>query len=410
MLDANLIEEVLKRANIVDVISSYINVIKKGNRYVAICPFHDDKNPSMMISKEKQIFKCFVCGEGGNAITFIQKFEKIPFEDAVRKLADLIGFKDERLTKNVTKSPVDEEKERLYNTIESLTKFYEISLMANEGKDGLNYLNNRQIYEYVIKQFRIGFAPNNNIMSIQYMQASGHSLKDIETIGVAGHSNGQFVDRNAGRVIFPLFDINGRVIGYSARRIKDNDEAKYINSPETPLFQKGNVIYNYHNAKKSSRLDGYCYLLEGFMDVIALYRAGIKSAVALMGTALTNNQVNLLKRLNVEIRICLDSDNPGQMATMKVIEAFDKAGIKYRIVRRSSGPKDADEILDKYGKDKLIKWLNILIDKIQFVMNYFLLNNKLETIDDRKKFITDFLPYLSSVTNELELEEYLIVK
>ena len=213
MLDANLIEEVLKRANIVDVISSYINVIKKGNRYVAICPFHDDKNPSMMISKEKQIFKCFVCGEGGNAITFIQKFEKIPFEDAVRKLADLIGFKDERLIKNVTKSPVDEEKERLYNTIESLTKFYEISLMANEGKDGLNYLNNRQIDEDVIKQFRIGFAPNNNIMSIQYMQASGHSLKDIETIGVAGHSNGQFVDRNAGRVIFPLFDINGRVIG-----------------------------------------------------------------------------------------------------------------------------------------------------------------------------------------------------
>ena len=111
-----------------------------------------------------------------------------------------------------------------------------------------------------------------------------------------------------------------------------------------------------------------------------------------MGTALTNNQVNLLKRLNVEIRICLDADNPGQMATMKVIEAFDKAGIKYRIVRRSSGPKDADEILDKYGKDKLIKWLNILIDKIQFVMNYFLLNNKLETIDNRKKFITDFLP------------------
>ena len=179
MLDANLIEEVLKRANIVDVISSYINVIKKGNRYVAICPFHDDKNPSMMISKEKQIFKCFVCGEGGNAITFIQKFEKISFEDAVRKLADLIGFRDERLAKNVNKSPVDEEKERLYNTIESLTKFYEISLMANEGKDGLNYLNNRQIDEDIIKQFRIGFAPNNNIMSIQYMQASGHSLKDI---------------------------------------------------------------------------------------------------------------------------------------------------------------------------------------------------------------------------------------
>lgn len=406
MLDANLIEEVLKRADIVDVISSYINVIKKGNRYVAICPFHDDKNPSMMISKEKQIFKCFVCGEGGNAITFIQKFEKISFEEAVRKLADFIGFKDERLNVKSSFGKVDEEKERLYTTIEALTKFYEITLSANEGKDGRDYLNNRQIDDNIIKQFRIGFAPNNSSLSIQYMQASGYSLKDIQTIGVAGHNNGQFIDRNAGRVIFPLFDPNGRVIGYSARRIKDSDEAKYINSPETPLFQKGNVIYNYHNAKRSSRLDGYCYLLEGFMDVIALYRAGVNSAVALMGTALTSNQVNLLKRLNVEIRICLDSDNPGQMATMKVIEAFDKAGIKYRIVRRSTGPKDADEILDKFGKDALLKWLNILVDKIQFVMNYFLLSNKLETIDDRKKFVIDFLPYLASINSELELEEY----
>ena len=406
MLDANLIEEVLKRADIVDVISSYINVIKKGNRYVAICPFHDDKNPSMMISKEKQIFKCFVCGEGGNAITFIQKFEKISFEEAVRKLADFIGFKDERLNVKSSFGKVDEEKERLYTTIEALTKFYEITLSANEGKDGRDYLNNRQIDDNIIKQFRIGFAPNNSSLSIQYMQASGYSLKDIQTIGVAGHNNEQFIDRNAGRVIFPLFDHNGRVIGYSARRIKDSDEAKYINSPETPLFQKGNVIYNYHNAKRSSRLDGYCYLLEGFMDVIALYRAGVNSAVALMGTALTSNQVNLLKRLNVEIRICLDSDNPGQMATMKVIEAFDKAGIKYRIVRRSTGPKDADEILDKFGKDALLKWLNILVDKIQFVMNYFLLSNKLETIDDRKKFVIDFLPYLASINSELELEEY----
>ena len=150
MLDANLIEEVLKRADIVDVISSYINVIKKGNRYVAICPFHDDKNPSMMISKEKQIFKCFVCGEGGNAITFIQKFEKISFEEAVRKLADFIGFKDERLNVKSSFGKVDEEKERLYTTIEALTKFYEITLSANEGKDGRDYLNNflKRVYRW----------------------------------------------------------------------------------------------------------------------------------------------------------------------------------------------------------------------------------------------------------------------
>lgn len=408
MIDQSIVEDILKRADIVDVISSYINVIKKGRSYVAVCPFHDDKNPSMMISKEKQIFKCFVCGTGGNAITFIQKYENISFENAVKKLAELIGYKDERLNIKSSASKQEEANAPLYVTCEELTKFYMMTLLAKEGEEGKKYLTERFIDDDVIKQFRIGFCPNNPLISIKYLQAKNCTLKDIETIGVAGHSNGQYVDKNAGRVVFPLTDINGKVVGYSARKINNSDEAKYVNSPETPLFQKGNIIYNYANAKKTARLDGYCYLLEGFMDVIALYRAGVKSAVALMGTALTMQQVNLLKRLNVEIRLCLDSDNPGQMATLKAIELFDKANVKYRIVRRSNGPKDADEILDKYGKDNLIKWLNILIDKVQFAMNYFSRTNPLNTIDERKRFILDFLPFLKNVNSELELEEYIV--
>ena len=408
MLPQNIIDEVLNRADIVDVISSYINVIKKGRNYTAICPFHDDKNPSMMISKDKQIFKCFVCGTGGNAITFIQKFENISFDDAVRKLAELVGYTNEALIKDKRSIQIDAENERLYKTLADLTSFYQMSLLAKEGEEGRNYLNERNINDDVIRQFNIGFCPNNPSLSIQFLSAKNHSLKDIETVGVAGHSNGQYIDKNFGRVIFPLKDVNGRVIGYSARRIKNSDEAKYVNTQETILFQKGNIIYNYHEAKKTSRLDGYCYVLEGFMDVIALYRAGIKSAVALMGTAMTMNQVSLLKRLNVEIRLCLDSDNPGQMATLKAIEMFDKAGIKYRIVRRSTGPKDADEILEKFGEDKLKKWLNLLIDKVQFALNYFSSTNSLSTIDERKKFIVDFLPFLKNVTNELELEDYIV--
>lgn len=408
MIDQSIVEDILKRADIVDVISSYINVIKKGRNYVAVCPFHDDKNPSMMISKEKQIFKCFVCGTGGNAITFIQKYENISFENAVKKLAELIGYKDERLNIKSSASKQEEANAPLYVTCEELTKFYMMTLLAKEGEEGKKYLTDRFIDDDVIKQFRIGFCPNNPLISIKYLQAKNCTLKDIETIGVAGHSNGQYVDKNAGRVVFPLTDINGKVVGYSARKINNSDEAKYVNSPETPLFQKGNIIYNYANAKKTARLDGYCYLLEGFMDVIALYRAGVKSAVALMGTALTMQQVNLLKRLNVEIRLCLDSDNPGQMATLKAIELFDKANVKYRIVRRSNGPKDADEILDKYGKENLIKWLNILIDKVQFAMNYFSRTNPLNTIDERKRFILDFLPFLKNVNSELELEEYIV--
>lgn len=260
----------------------------------------------------------------------------------------------------------------------------------------------------VIRQFEIGYCPANPWISIQFLQAKNHSLKDIETVGVAGHSNGQYVDRNAGRVVFPLHNENGRVIGYSARRIIESDDAKYVNSPETPLFQKNRVIYNYHNAKKYSRLDKYCYVLEGFMDVIALYKAGIRSAVALMGTALTSSQVTLLKRLNVEIRLCLDADNPGQMATLKAIEMFDKEGVNYRIVRRFKDVKDSDEALNKYGVDGLRQMVNVLIDKIQFALNYFTSSNPLSTIDQRKKFISDFLPFLKNVNGELELEDYIV--
>ena len=408
MLSQNIITEVLNRADIVDVISSYINVIKKGRSYTAICPFHDDKNPSMMISKEKQIFKCFVCGTGGNAITFIQKFENISFDDAVRKLAELVGYTNEELVKSKTNSNIEEEKARFYKVLSDLTIFYQMSLLAKEGDEGRSYLAKRNIEDDVIRHFNIGFCPNLPELSIKYLSAKGHTLKDIELVGIAGHSNGQYIDKNFGRVIFPLKDVNGRVVGYSARRIKESEDAKYVNTQETVLFQKGNIIYNYYEAKKTSRLDGFCYLLEGFMDVIALYRVGIKSAVALMGTALTANQATLLKRLNVEIRLCLDSDEPGQMATLKAIEMFDKAGIKYRIVRRSTGPKDADEILEKYGADSLIKWLNILIDKVQFALNYFSNNNKLSTIDERKKFLIDFLPFLKNVTSDLELEDYIV--
>lgn len=407
MLDASLIEEILKRSDIVDVISSYINVTKKGRNYVAICPFHDDKNPSMMISKEKQIFKCFVCGTGGNAITFIQKYENISFDNAVRKLAEIIGFSDERLSAKNEEIKRDEVKEKYYKTLATLTKFYQISLQAKEGEAGLNYLTTRHIDAETLKYFSIGYCPSNQFLSMQFMQANGYSLKDLEILGVAGHSNGQYIDKNAGRVIFPLQDSNGHYIGYSARRIVNSDDAKYVNSPETPVFQKGSVLYNYHNAYKTARLDNYCYVLEGFMDVIALHRAGIMSAVALMGTALTPTQIKLLKRLNVEIRLCLDSDNAGQMATLKAIELLDKANIKYRIVRRSTGPKDADEILEKYGKEKLVKWLNILIDKVQFALNYFQMNNKLETIDERKKFIVDFMPFLQNINDQLELEDYI---
>lgn len=402
-----IVEEVLQRADIVDIISSYINVIKKGRSYVAICPFHDDKNPSMMIAKDKQIFKCFVCGTGGNAITFVQKYLKISFDEAVKKVAELVNYDNPLLHKYTKAKKVDENLVPLYNALEDLTKFYQYSLSSKEGEEAYKYLESRHLDADIRSKFRLGYALQDGKATISFLEAKKYSLKTIENIGISNNVGASSSDRNAGRVIFPLFDNYGKIIGFSARRLVDNDEAKYVNSPETPLFHKSSVMYNYHNAKESAHHDGYVYVLEGFMDVFALYRIGIKSAVAIMGTSLTKEHAEMLKRLNCEVRLCLDGDKPGQMATMKATKILDYYGIAYRIVDNLNNESDPDEILNDKGADALNKYLNTLLNKMDFALNYYKRTNPLSTIEERKKLVANFIPMLCKINSRLELSSYI---
>jgi len=407
--DKSLVEEVLHQADVVEVISSYINVIKKGRNYVAVCPFHDDKNPSLMISKEKQIFKCFVCGHGGTAISFVQDYEKIAFGDAIRKVANLVGFSDPRLMENRRVVAVDEALQPLYKCINDLTLYYQYGLSTPEGKAGLDYLNSRSLDESLRNKYQLGYALQDGKGTIQYLTAKGHSLKTIENIGIAGlGSFAGFSDRNAGRVMFPIADANGQVVGFSARRIVDNDEAKYINSPETKIFHKATLLYNYHNALRTARHDGYVYVLEGFMDVYALSRVGIESAVALMGTNLSKEHLVMLRKTGAEIRLCLDGDNAGQSAMMKIFKQLDDEHLKYRIVSNQNDERDPDEILQEEGPEALKKYMNNLIDRAEFALNYYKQTNALKTLEERKKLVTDFIPLLVSTTNRLELEDYIL--
>lgn len=408
-IDQSLIEQILHAADIVQVISSYIPVIKKGRNYVAVCPFHDDKNPSLQISQEKQIFKCFVCGTGGNVFTFVEKYEKISFIDAVRKVADLIGFHDDRLKKAVQVSAKDASLEPLYKALDDLASFYHYALKTKEGKKAYTYLLDRGLDDKFQDEYRLGYAPLDGKMTIKYLTSRGHSLKTIELIGIASHNNGGYSDRNYGRVIFPIADSNGRIIGFSARRLSDNkDEAKYVNSPETPLFHKANVLFNYHIAKRNARHDGYVYVLEGFMDAFALRRAGIDSCVALMGTALTKAHIAMLRALGAEIRLCLDGDAPGQAATLKITSMLDAASLPYRIVDHKDGNKDPDEILKGEGRDALLSYLSHLLSKAEFALSYYKKTNALSSLHDRKQFVYDFLPILLSTKSRLELEDYLL--
>ena len=406
-LDEELVKSVLKATDIVKVVSSYLNVSKKGKNYVAICPFHDDTNPSLSINPEKQIFKCFVCGTGGTAISFVQKYERINFIDAVKKVADFSGFHDPRLDTKTYVKKVDETKAPLYKCLHDLTLYYQYALNTPEGKDGLAYFEKRHLNSELRSKFLLGYAFNDGKATIEFLQSKGHSLKTIEDIGISSMLAGSYYDKNQGRVIFPICDEEGNVIGYSARRIKDGPEAKYVNSPETKLFHKSSVLYNYHIAKEKARIAGYIYVCEGFMDVFALAKIGIDSAVAIMGTALTNEHIAMLRKLNVEIRLCLDGDLPGQTAMMKASKQLAEAGLSTRIVNNQNSPKDPDEILNEDGEEALRSYLNNLTGRIDFALNYYKNSNTLKTNDQKKQLIRQFLPILLSLKSALDVDNYL---
>ena len=407
-IDSNLAKEIKSRADIVDVISHYLNSVqKKGRRYVAMCPFHDDHDPSLQIDKEKQAFRCFVCDSGGDVFSFVQKYEKCSFVEAIKKVAEIIGYDDPRLHERGPVRKVDESLTPIFNCLTELQKFYAYGLTTEEGKIARDYLDNRHLSNEQREKFGLGYALKDGSMVINYLKQKGFSLKNIESTGIALVQTSNMNDSNAGRLIFPIRDHNGQVVGFSARRMVDDDTAKYINSPDTKVFTKSNVLYNYHLAKQTAKHDGYVYVVEGFMDVFALDSIGITSCVALMSTKLTSRHVEMLRNLGVEIRLCLDGDKPGQAAMMKIMSQLDEAKLPYRLVSVPLEVRDPDEILKQDGEEKLEVFVNSLVDPFNFALNYYKNISPLETIDDRKKVIIHFLPTINALGSQLEKDDYI---
>ena len=407
--DQSLINDVLHHADIVDIISRYIDVIQKGREYVALCPFHDDRNPSMQISKTKQIFKCFVCGSGGNAIKFVEMYEHLNFFDAMRKVAQLSGYSDPRLEIKSNVKAKDPQIVNLENCINDLNVYYQYALNTSEGQEPLKYLNQRGIDDHIRKKFQIGYAFKDGVSTCKYLQSKGHSLRSIELIGIASVNKDVYSDLNQGRIIFSICDSNGQVVGFSSRRYLENDDSpKYINSPETPLFHKSDILYNFHNAKNEAKKFNYVYVVEGFMDAIALERIGISSVCALMGTAFTNQHLSLLRSLGVEIRFCLDGDEAGQMGHMRVINMLKNSDINCRFVKKDTNlGKDSDEILAKHGQEKLKQYLNNLLTISDFIFDYYENTSSLKSTKDRQNLIKYFLPLLLNCRSELEFDDYI---
>ena len=406
-IDETLSQDVLKNADIVRVVSSFLEVTKKGKNYFAKCPFHDDNNPSLVISQEKQIFRCFVCGTSGNAITFVRKFLNVSFMEAMKKVAEISDYHDPRLEGQQIKKVVDPKKEPLIKCLKDLTLYYEYALNTEEGKIGLKYFEDRNLNSDIRIKYHLGYALKDGKGTCKFLQEKGHSLKTIEDIGIASIHNGESSDRNQGRVIFPICNADGEVVGFSARRLVESDEAKYINSPETYVFNKRTILYNYHIAKEKARSAGYIYICEGFMDVFALSKIGIDACVATMGTALTKEHIALLRKLNVEIRLCLDGDLPGQHAMMEISKLLQASGMSYRIVDNQGSSKDPDEILNQDGPEALKAYLNNLISKVDFTLNFYGKTNPLNTVEQKKALIKEFMPILLGTKSSLELDSYI---
>lgn len=408
----DLANEVLKSADIVEVISHFIKLEKKGRNYASLCPFHDDKSlGSFSVSREKGLFKCFSCNTGGNAITFVQKYTNCTFAEAVKKTAEIIGFKDDRFNNIGISKPIDPKLQKIYDCLNDICGFYSASLyQAADGKEALEYLYSRGLDDDIIKTFKIGYAQQNGENIINFLLKKGYSLQTISDTGILSLNQTPYRDINHGRIAFTIQDKEEKVVGFSCRRFKEDQEsqAKYINTSATQLFNKSNILFNFYQASIEAKKVGYIYLLEGFMDVIACYRAGIKSAVGLMGTALTKENLQSLLYLKVEVRVCLDLDGPGQLNTLKAIELLEQYGINYRIVNNDVKfqEKDTDEILKNNGVEALRSYLTNLIGKLEWIYNYYSRLFNLNTTDGKKSLITKLLPYLAKIEDPIDIEIY----
>ena len=344
------IDEIRDTASIVDVISEHVQLRKRGKNYVGLCPFHSEKTPSFTVSEEKQIFHCFGCHIGGNVFKFLTEYHKISFVEAVQELAEQLGITIE--VDRVDYSEQQSEQEILYDINTEAAKYFSNNLLNDdEGEFARKYLQDRNIKTQTIRSFGLGYSLRGRENFINYAQQKKLDLNRAANLGLVGKSSdGRYYDKLAGRLIFPIFSPNGRVVAFAGRLLDPKEKGgKYINSPESSIYIKGRILYGLSFAKDDIRRLDKAIIVEGYMDLISLYQSGIKNVVAASGTALTDDQVQLLSRYTKNVILLFDADTAGIKASMRSIEILLKRDLDVKIV---SLPKDEDpdSFVNKYGK------------------------------------------------------------
>lgn len=389
--------EIQRKINIVDVIRDYIPLTKKGKNYFGICPFHDDHNPSMSVSPDKQMYKCFVCGAAGNVFNFVKDYKNINYYEAVKEVANKVGIS---IDIGSYKPKEDIKFKDQYDIYDLSNKFYQNNLNTNLGKIARNYLTSRNINDDIIKRFQIGLSFSDNKLT-DLLLKKGYSKDLLVKSGIAVINNeGKVNDIYRNRIMFPLWDTNGKVIGFSGRIYEGKDQSKYINTMETDIFKKGSLLYNYENARKSVLDKDEIIICEGFMDVIRLYTIGVTNVVATMGTAITKEQLNLIRKLTNNVILMFDGDSAGEKATLSFIELSKDIDFNLSIVRLEDD-LDPDDYIIKKGKDKMMEHLSKPINSFDYALLNLKNNYNFNNPEDVSKFITSISDKISNIEDDV---------
>lgn len=399
-LSDSFLQELKMKTDVYDIISSYVTLKKRGNTYVGLCPFHNEKTPSFTVYEDTQSFYCFGCGAGGDSVGFIRKIENLDYIDAIKMLAQRAGMQmpddttyDDTLSKR---------RRKILEINRAAAKFYYSYMMSPEGRIGLEYYLGRGLSQKTISHFGLGYAPNKWDGLLQHLKAQGFSISDMVLAGVVKKGQKGYYDYFRNRVITPIIDVRGNVIAFGAR-VLDDSKPKYLNTLETLVYKKTYELFGLNFAKDSGKES--LILCEGYMDVIAMHQAGFTNAVAGCGTALTSEQVRLINRYANEVLLLYDNDEAGQKALRKAITLFNDTDIKIRIPKLSGG-KDPDEIIRKHGRDRFETMLEGASNEIEFALVSAKSKYDLNTTSGKGDFANEAVKILSK-TSPIEQDLYL---
>lgn len=394
-MNNDLANEIRSKTDIVDIIGERIPLVARGKNFFGVCPFHDDSNPSMCVSREKQIYTCFSCHATGNVYTFLMNYDHIGFREALKYLGDKVGVNVSSI--NIQKKSTKFDK--FYEAYNFSVKYFQNNLSSTKGKAARNYLSNRGINEATIKEFEIGLSLDTRDDLTKLLVNKKYDLGELNRIGLSSDDHDIYNDR----IMFPLYNVSGQVVGFSGRIYNDNGQNKYLNTKETDIFKKGEMLYHYHIAREECRLQKSVIVMEGFMDVIRASTIGIKNTVALMGTALTNNQFNLIKRLSNNIILCLDGDEPGVHAMLSIGDHLLEQGVEVKVVVLPNDD-DPDSFILKNGKDRFVGLIENALNFSDFKMQQLRKNVDFRSDEEKSNYINTVLKETVKINDSIRVE------